>query len=313
VISLATFERLMAEQQGLTESTSNHNPLQQPIEHLVMIQCIGPAEDYCARTCCTLALKNAIVFKQLHPQVALTILHRDLRVYGFKERYYQQAREMGILFVRYDPSHLPEVDFADSTGPLQVRLVDPVLDVPLVIDSDLLVLSMPMIPSEGNRSLGTALKVPVDMDGWFLEAHVKLRPVDFASDGIFLAGSAHYPKLLDETIVQAQAAASRAVSILSKTTITRGGAIAWVDTQECVGCLTCVRICPFGVPQISHDAEGVGAITGAAYIEPAICQGCGTCVGECPAYAIELLHYRHGQVESEISALFALSSAKSDK
>jgi heterodisulfide reductase subunit A-like polyferredoxin len=313
VLSLATFEQLMAEQHGRIELTSNNNPLQRPIDNLVMIQCVGPAEDYCARTCCTLALKNAIIYKQHHPEVNITILHRDLRVYGFKERYYRQAREMGIMFVRYDPEHLPQVEFDDPTGPLRLSLIDPVLDLPLAINADLLVLSMPMIPSEGNRSLGTALKVPVDMDGWFLEAHVKLRPVDFASDGIFLAGAAHYPKLLDETIVQAQAAASRAVSVLSKPTISRGGAVAWVDMEACVGCLTCVRICPFGVPQISQEQQGVGAIAGAAYIEPAICQGCGTCVGECPAYAIELLHYRHDQVESEISALFTLAAPKSDK
>ena len=147
------------------------------------------------------------------------------------------------------------------------------------------------------------LKVPVDMDGWFLEAHVKLRPVDFASDGIFLAGSAHYPKLLDEAIVQAQAAASRAVTLLSRPTISRGGAIAHINTEACVGCLTCLRICPFGVPRMMEDSQGVGGVQGAAYIEPAICQGCGTCVGECPAYAIELLHYRHDQVESEVASL----------
>jgi heterodisulfide reductase subunit A-like polyferredoxin len=151
------------------------------------------------------------------------------------------------------------------------------------------------------------------MDGWFLEAHVKLRPVDFASDGIFLAGSAHYPKLLDEAIVQAQAAASRAVTLLSKPTISRGGAIAHINTEACVGCLTCLRICPFGVPRMMEESQGVGGVQGAAYIEPAICQGCGTCVGECPAYAIELNHYRHDQVEGEIASLLASQTIKSDK
>jgi heterodisulfide reductase subunit A len=151
--------------------------------------------------------------------------------------------------------------------------------------------------------LGSTLKVPVDADGWFLEAHVKLRPVEFASEGIFLAGAAHYPKLLDETIVQAQAAASRAAVILSKETLSAGGAIAHVDPQACVGCLTCVRICPYRVPQITQQTTGVGGIAGAAYIEPSACQGCGTCVGECPAYAIELLHYRHAQLEAQVAAL----------
>jgi heterodisulfide reductase subunit A-like polyferredoxin len=142
------------------------------------------------------------------------------------------------------------------------------------------------------------------MDGWFLEAHVKLRPVEFASEGVFLAGVAHYPKLLDETIVQAQAAASRAATILSRETLTAGGAIAYVDQQTCVGCLTCVRICPYNVPQIATDSTGVGGVMGAAFIEPTVCQGCGSCVGECPAQAIELLHYRHAQVEREVLSLF---------
>jgi heterodisulfide reductase subunit A len=271
------------------------------------------AQPRSARTCCTLALKNALEFKRLRPQSQITILHRDLRVYGFKERLYRQAREAGVFFVRYEPESPPEVDLSDPLGPIGVRILDPTLEIALGITADLLVLSMPMVPSEGNRTLGTALKVPVDMDGWFLEAHVKLRPVDFASDGIFLAGSAHYPKLLDEAIVQAQAAASRAVTLLSKPTISRGGAIAHVNAEACVGCLTCVRICPFGVPRVSDETLGVGGVKGAVYIEPAICQGCGTCVGECPAYAIELLHYRHDQMESEVSSLLAVGAMKSDK
>jgi heterodisulfide reductase subunit A-like polyferredoxin len=226
-----------------------------------------------------------------------------VRVYGFKERLYLQAREAGVIFVRYAPETPPEVDFSDPGSSIRIQVQDPTLGISLGLSADLLVLSMPMVPSDGNRALGTALKVPVDMDGWFLEAHVKLRPVDFASDGIFLAGSAHYPKLLDEAIVQAQAAASRAVTLLSRPTISRGGAIAHINTEVCVGCLTCLRICPFGVPRMMTDSLGVGGVQGAAYIEPAICQGCGTCVGECPAYAIELLHYRHDQVESEVASL----------
>jgi len=154
----------------------------------------------------------------------------------------------------------------------------------------------------------SAGKVPVDMDGWFLEAHVKLRPVEFASSGVFLAGAAHYPKLLDETIVQAQAAASRAATVLSRETLSAGGAVAHIDPQLCVGCLTCVRICPFGVPQIIPEEVGVGGVIGAAYIEPSACQGCGTCVGECPAYAIELLHYRHDQIECAVCSLLNQAS-----
>jgi heterodisulfide reductase subunit A len=143
----------------------------------------------------------------------------------------------------------------------------------------------------------------VDADGFFLEAHVKLRPVDFASEGLFLAGAAHYPKLLEESIVQAQAAASRAATILTQTALAAGGAIAVVDPSRCTGCLTCVRICPYGVPRIMTDVAGVGGIAGAARIEAAICQGCGICASECPARAINVLNYRDEQVMAKVDAL----------
>ena len=168
---------------------------------------------------------------------------------------------------------------------------------------------MPMVPSEGSRLLATKLKVPVDLEGWFLEAHVKLRPVDFASDGIFLAGAAHYPKLLDETIAQSQAAASRAATILAREELSAGGVVARVDPEACIGCLTCARVCPFSIPQVKADLAASGGLLGAAYIEPALCRGCGTCVGECPARAIELLHYTHLQMESQVRSLFEATAA----
>ncbi len=173
----------------------------------------------------------------------------------------------------------------------------------MLLQPDLLVLSTPVVPSPGAKELGSRLKVPVDMDGFFLEAHVKLRPVDFASSGIFMAGLAHYPKLLDETIVQAQAAAARAANILSKDTLDVGGMVAQVNAGDCVGCLTCVRVCPFGVPQISVDLNGVGGIVGAANINAAQCQGCGTCAAECPANAIQLMHYQDAQLDVKVAAL----------
>jgi heterodisulfide reductase subunit A-like polyferredoxin len=151
--------------------------------------------------------------------------------------------------------------------------------------------------------LATRLKVPLDLDGFFLEAHVKLRPVDFANDGVFLAGMAHYPKFLGETIIQAQAAAARALTIMSKDVLEVGGVVAEVDVEKCVACLTCVRICPYHVPQVRAEFSGVGGIVGAAYIEPAQCHGCGVCMAECPAKAIQLVHYRQEQVEAEIMAL----------
>jgi heterodisulfide reductase subunit A len=274
-----------------------------PPDQVVMIQCVGPAEETCARTCCTSALKQALQLKATNPEARIVMLHRDMRTYGFKERLYKEALERGVIFVRYDSMNKPEVTAA-SDGQIYVSVQDPVLGTALRFKPNLLVLSTPLIPAKDNKTLATKLKVPVDLDGWFLEAHVKLRPVDFSSEGIFLAGAAHYPKLLDETIVQAQAAASRAATVLSRPTLDAGGSVARVDPAACVGCLTCVRICPYGVPQMQIDTSGVGNIVGAAYIEPAVCQGCGSCVAECPAYAIELLHYRHHQLEDEVGALF---------
>jgi heterodisulfide reductase subunit A-like polyferredoxin len=270
-------------------------------DSVVMIQCVGPAERYCSRICCTTALKNALMLKRHKPQAQVTVIYRDIRTFGFKERIYQEARRAGVLFVRYDFDRKPEVQAADSR--LRIRVWEPVLGEELVLEPDLLVLSMPVVPSLGSRELAARLKLPVDLDGFFLEAHVKLRPVDFATDGFFLAGMAHYPKFLGEAIAQAQAAAARAATVLSRDYLEVGGVVAQVDPEKCVGCLTCVRICPYRVPRIRADLMGVGGIIGAAYIEPAQCHGCGVCVGECPAKAIQLLHYRDVQMEAKIGAM----------
>ena len=303
ILTQQDFEANLAHEAGLTNEPPDVPIDLTDVQHLAMIQCIGPAEQYCARICCTTALKNALQFKQMKPDARVVIYHRDLRTYGFKARLYRQALEAGIVFWRYDVDRPPKVSLDASADSLTIQAWESVLGETFDFTPDLLVLSTPVVPATGNRELGTTLKVPVDMDGWFLEAHVKLRPFEFASSGVFLAGAAHYPKLLDESIVQAQAAASRAATVLSRETLSAGGAIARIDPQACVGCLTCVRICPFGVPQIIPEELGVGGVAGAAYIEPSACQGCGTCVGECPAYAIELLHYRHEQVECEVCSL----------
>jgi heterodisulfide reductase subunit A-like polyferredoxin len=279
------------------------------LRHVVMIQCVGPAEHTCTRTCCAVALKNALRLKDLLPAADVTILYRDIRTYGFKERLYTAARRRGVRFLRYDEDHKPRIDPPTEAGVLNVHAWEPALAQELSLTADMLVLSMPMVPAEGSRALATTLKVPVDQDGWFLEAHIKLRPVEFASSGLYLAGAAHYPKLLDESVVQARAAASRAATILSRPTLSAGGIVAQVRAEACVGCLTCVRVCPLGVPVVRPELAGVGRVEGAAYIEPTICQGCGTCVGECPAGAIELLHYRRDQVEQQVLALFAEAPA----
>jgi len=272
-------------------------------DSVVMIQCVGPAEKYCSRVCCTAAMTNALALKRLTPDAQITVLYTDVRTYGFKERYYQEARRQGVMFVPYTFDRKPGVEIGDSG--LEITVWEPSLQEDLTLNPDMLVLSMPMVPPEGAEEMATRLKVPQDMDGFFLEAHVKLRPVDFASDGLYMAGAAHYPKFIDESIAQAQAAAARATTILSRDVLEVGGIVAQVDQEKCVGCLTCVRICPYDVPQIQADFTGVGGIVGAATIEPAQCHGCGICVSECPAKAIQLLHYKDAQIGAEIEALLA--------
>jgi len=297
ILTQQEFEAMLMER-GTDEPVGHSTNLP---DRVTMILCVGPAERYCSRICCTTAIKNALALKRLKPDAQVTVIYHDIRTYAFKERLYDEARREGVVFVRYDFDRKPRVQVVDSK--LQINVWESSLEQDLVLNPDLLVLSTPVVPPEGASELATRLKVPVDLDGFFLEAHVKLRPVDFSSDGVFLAGMAHYPKFLDETIVQAQAAAARAMTIVSKDVLEVGGIVAQVDPDKCVACLTCVRICPYHVPQVRAEFNGVGGIAGAAYIEPAQCHGCGICVSECPAKAIQLLRYRDKQVEAEILAL----------
>jgi heterodisulfide reductase subunit A-like polyferredoxin len=277
-------------------------------QSVAMIQCVGPAEKYCSRICCTTALKNALLLKNLNPSTDINILYRDIRTFGFKEKLYNQARQAGIRFIHYEFERKPEVLFdappgQNHPGDFKIKIYEPILKRYILLQPDLLVLSNPVVPPESTKKLASDLKLSTDMDGFFLEAHVKLRPVDFSADGIFMAGMAHYPKLLDETIAQAQAAASRAASILSQKTMRTNARVAVVDPQKCVGCLTCVRICPYNVPKIKNTFTGVGNIIGAAYIETAVCHGCGSCASECPAQAIQIMHYTDAQTLTKLDAL----------
>jgi heterodisulfide reductase subunit A-like polyferredoxin len=273
-----------------------------------MIQCVGPGERFCSRICCTVALKNALRVKEMFPEASVVILYRDIRTYGFKERLYTEARRRGVLFLRYDPDRKPEVNLTKAG--VIVEAWDPALKRAVRLEPDWLVLSMPVVPHETSKDLAAIFRVARDADGFFLEAHVKLRPVDFATDGIFMAGMAHYPKLLDESMIQAQAAAARAARVLSRDVLTAGGRVATVDASRCTGCLTCVRICPFNVPRIRPDLVGAGEIQGAAHIEASVCRGCGSCAAECPARAIQLSHYTDVQMAAKVEALFADKEAR---
>jgi heterodisulfide reductase subunit A-like polyferredoxin len=198
--------------------------------------------------------------------------------------------------VRYTDEKPPEVVFKD--GQLFVEVYDLSLDRTLSLPTDLIPMSMPIAPSEGTHQLAEMLQVPISSEGFFEEAQMKLRPMDFMRDGIFLAGMAHYPKFIEESISHALAASGRALSLLSQGTLYLGGVIAEVDPDKCVGCLTCTRTCPFEIPKVisEEDRTGVGGLGGAAFIDPALCQGCGTCTGECPANAIQLIHYTDQQM-----------------
>jgi len=263
---------------------------------VVMIQCVGSRIDerpYCSRLCCSAAIKNALKIKALDPETNVYIIYRDIRTYGLLEDYYTLARRAGIIFIRYDLDTMPEV--AIERGALKISVYDPALGEPVIIHPQLLALSSAIIPRE-NSELSTLMKLQRTQDGFFLEAHMKLRPVDLATEGIFLCGLAHSPKPLTECLSQASAAVSRACTLLSHDTITAGGMVAVVEKEKCAVCLTCVRVCPYDVPFINEDSV--------AQIDAVRCQGCGSCAAECPGKAIQLQHATDMQILAKAEALF---------
>ncbi len=285
-------------QQDLEEKIIHHPEDIAALNDVVMIQCIKPegTQDYCSRICCTNTIKNAIRLKLFNPNCNVSVLYKNVVTYGFREEYYTEARRLGVVFVRYTDENPPEVVFKGKQ--IFVQVLDLSLDRMLNLPTDLIPMSMPIAPSEGTQQLANMLQVPLSSEGFYKEAQLKLRPMDFMRDGIFLAGMAHYPKFIEESISHALAAAGRALTLLSQETLYLGGVIAEVDPEKCVGCLTCMRTCPFEIPLMVSDEgrTGVGGLGGAAFIDPALCQGCGTCTGECPANAIQLIHYTDEQM-----------------
>jgi heterodisulfide reductase subunit A-like polyferredoxin len=261
-----------------------------------MIQCVGSrnAENpNCSRICCQGAVKHALQLKELNPEMEVIILYRDMRMYGMLEDYYTQARQKGVIFSRYSLDQPPEV--VGNGGDLSVTFVDHVLQRPIKMSVDGVILSAATLAND-TEELASFLKVPRNAEGFFIEAHAKLRPVDFSSEGIYLCGTAHGPKLMSESIAQAMAAASRAGSFLAATDQTIGGVVAQVNQGLCAACLVCVRRCPYGVPHINKDDV--------SEINEALCQGCGICASECPAKAIQLAHYADDQIMVKVEALF---------
>jgi heterodisulfide reductase subunit A-like polyferredoxin len=264
-------------------------------EHYVMVQCVGSREEpnqYCSRICCQDAVKNAIEIKERNPKAQVSIIYRDMRTYGLREEYYQRARELGVLFIRYDVDRKPQVE--KTADKLRIRTWDYMLNRELVIDADWVVLSTGLRPHPTTEKVSQLYKVTRNPDGYFLEAHVKLRPVDFPSEGVFVSGLAHAPKNLDETIGQALAAAGRAGVVLSHERLAVSGLIAKQKRDLCMSCLSCLRICPFGSPYIGED--------GKISHNEVKCHGCGLCAGICPAKAFQVNGFRDEQMLAMIDA-----------
>ncbi|WP_449240907.1 FAD-dependent oxidoreductase [Desulfoscipio gibsoniae] len=285
----------------LDEAIANNDPRIKSAENFVMIQCVGSREEnrpYCSRICCTKTMKLALKIKEINPDASIIVLYRDIRTYSFYEDYYREARAKGVIFFRYDVDNKPKVELVsvDGQNKLRVTATDHIMGETYDIETDILTLAAPIVPSESNMHISQLFKVPLNPDNFFQEAHMKLRPVDFSADGIYMCGLAHGPKSIDESIAQAKAAAGRATSILSHDKLESSSVVAVVNPDLCAACLTCVRLCPFKAPRINenHVAE----------IEAVVCQGCGTCAGECPNKAITLQSYSHKQLTAQVRGIF---------
>jgi heterodisulfide reductase subunit A len=269
-------------------------------ETLVMIQCVGCRNEdrnYCSRVCCSQAVKNALKLKEINPQMDIYILFRDMRTYGFSEDYYREASEKDVKFIRYEPDDKPQVKAVEEEGRpvVQVSVNDPILGQGLAIDADYLALAAAVIPSSGNKEISQFFKLTLGPDGFFKEAHVKLRPVDFSTEGLFLCGMAHYPKHIQEVISQAYGAAGRALTLLSHDIVTVSGSVCEVDEKKCIGCGACSSACTYGAIELHETKQGKKAV-----VNPVLCKGCGLCNTKCPTAAISLKHFTNEEFLSQI-------------
>lgn len=276
------------------------------LESVVMIQCVGCRREdrsYCARVCCSQAVKNALALKQQKPGVDVYVLYRDMRTYGFKEDYYRKAADLGVTFVRFEPECAPQVEPGTNDAGkdvLKVGVADPVLGQRLELDADLVVLSAAVVPSKANGELARLFKLAMNPDGFFQEAHVKLRPVDFAADGVFLCGTAHYPKHLLETLGQAYGAAGHAGTLLSQDSVKASGSVCAVEEKDCVTCGACITACTYGAIDFFETPLGKKA-----RVNPVLCKGDGLCNAKCPTNAIVLKHFTDEELNHQIDAALA--------
>jgi len=271
-------------------------------ESLVMIQCVGCRNEdrnYCSRVCCGDAVKTSLKLKKHNPDMRIYVLFRDMRTYGFREDAYREASELGVQFIRYTPEDPPQVEEAKEGGKdvIRVTVPDLILGQKLELDADVLSLAAAVIPAESTKKIAGLFKVTLSPDDFFKEAHVKLKPVEFATDGVFLCGTAHYPKHIPETINQAYGAAGRVITLLSKDTVVASGSVAKVNEYECVSCGACITACTYDAIQFHDTPKGKKAI-----VNPILCKGDGLCNAKCPTNAIVLKHFTNEELFGQIDA-----------
>ncbi len=271
-------------------------------KNIVMIQCVGSRDEerpYCSRICCSESVKNALKIKELSPDTNVYVLFRDVRTYGFRESYYTKARQQNVVFMRYDEDKKPEV--TKNGDGLQVEIFDQTLEMPIEISADLVVLSTGIVADKGNEEIGKFLKVPLNKEGFFLEAHMKLRPVDFATDGVYLCGLAHSAKATEESIIQAQAAASRAATVLSQDSLELEANISHVIDESCDGCAYCVEPCPYqAITLIEYMRDG--SVKKTVDVDETACKGCGCCMATCPKKGIFVKGFKLEQIGAQVNA-----------
>jgi heterodisulfide reductase subunit A len=268
---------------------------------LVMIQCVGSRNEernYCSRICCSESVKNALKLKEINPAMDIYILYRDLRTYGFREDYYRKARAKQIRFIRYEPDDQPLVEVVNDKGKsvLRITVKDQTLNRKLAIDADVLSLAAAVIPSH-TEEMSKLFKVTLNPDGFFKEAHVKLKPVEFATDGVYLTGMGHYPKFIQETINQSYGCAGRVLTLISKDIVSASGSVCRISEKKCMGCGACVDVCTYGALELRDSKQGKKAV-----INPVLCKGCGLCNSKCPTGAIALKHYTDDELMHQIDA-----------
>ena len=285
--------------QELDKKFIENDPSLKEMKSAVFIQCVGSREaerPYCSRVCCTHSMESALHLKDINPEMDVYILYRDIRTYGERETLYRKARAAGVLFFRFSTDQKPRVTVGQDC--LEIEVIDHILEKPVLLKADLVSLATAIVPYKDEK-LAQFFKIPMNENGFFVEAHTKLGPSQFATDGVFLCGMAHYTKPIDESVAQAQAAASRAITLLARKKIRVSGAIAQVNFGSCSSCGVCIDVCPYSAPSFVKE----GRFKGKAEINPVLCKGCGLCVASCRSGALNLKGFGEDQILAMINEI----------